>query len=197
VKHSRTLLAAGVSVVMGVCRARQAHAEPQISTSLTLGGGVLDLRADSPRKPRAAFHLGAWADLMFGRSSIRDMGFGPYLQVDTAAFDTMNLGGGVSWLLPFGNLGLVTSAGMVAHLERGDVQPAAAGTLFFGSKSYNYHSTYALTGGLFIQGRYGLGGPAGAREASVVGGLQVDFVVLALPFVYAYQALRGRPPVFR
>lgn len=170
----------------------EAHADPQFSSSLTLGGGATDLRDGSRTRP--VFHLGAWADLMLLRKRLTDMAVGPYVHVDTAAFDTLNVGGGLSWLIPFGSLALVTSAGILTHIERGDAFTGAAGTLFFGSKSYNYHSTYALTGGVFVQGRYGLGD---SRQADVVGGVQVDLSILALPFVYAYQALRGRPPVFR
>ena len=32
-------------------------------------------------------------------------------------------------------------------------EPGVAGTIFWGSRSYNYHSTYAIGVGLVVQGR--------------------------------------------
>ncbi|MDB4943788.1 MAG: hypothetical protein JWP97_3322 [Labilithrix sp.] len=164
---------------------REAHAAPQVTSGLTSGLALTDFRAANG--PRAAFHLGGRLDVLLGRSAPSDMAVGPYLEVMTAAFDTIEGGGGIAWLLPTGATGFVLSAGGFVRSSRFGVEPGVASTLFWGSRSFNYHSSYAIGAGLFAAGRYGLGDEG--KQADVIAGVQLDLEYLALPFVLAYQAI--------
>lgn len=164
--------------------AAPAEAAPQLGAELTTGVALTDLRAANA--PRVAYHLGARFDVLFLRDRAETMGLGPYVEVATAAFDTLESGGGLSWLLPIDDTALILSAGAFARTSRFGWEPGAAGTVFWGSRSYNYHGLYAVGLGLFLQGRYGLGE---GRQADAVGGVQVDLAYLALPFLLAYEAV--------
>ncbi|MEI7893240.1 MAG: hypothetical protein WCI05_09115 [Myxococcales bacterium] len=164
-----------------------ARAAPQVSVGLTLGADVRSLRAEA--HPPVAFHMGGRADMVLLRSRGSDMGIGPYVDIATNAFDTLELGAGALWLIPVRpEFPLVWSVG--AFERRAPVfgwEPGVASTLFWGSRSYNFHSWYGLCAGFFVQGRYGLGD---ARQAEVIGGVQLDTAFLALPFMALVSALR-------
>lgn len=164
--------------------APDAEARPQISSGVTTGAALTDLRADNA--PRLAYHLGARLEVLLLRNAPRDMAIGPYIDVATAAFDTFETGGGVSWLVPAGATAFVFSGGAFARTSRFGWEPGLAGTIFWGSRSYNFHSRYALAAGLFAQGRYGLGD---GKQADAILGVQLDLEYLALPFVLAYGAI--------
>jgi hypothetical protein len=172
------------ALVAGTLASGSAGARPQVTSGLTMGGAFTDLRAENA--PRFAFHLGGRLDLLLLREGPRDMAIGPYVELLTHAFDTFETGGGVAWLLPLGSTAFVLSGGSFARTSRFGWEPGVAGTLFWGSRSYNYHSSYAVGLGLFAQTRYGLGD---GRQADVVIGVQADLAYLALPFLYAYEAI--------
>lgn len=172
-----------LAVLLG--SAGSAGARPQITSGVTTGAAFTDLRAENG--PRLAYQLGGRLDLLFGRTGPRDMAVGPYLEITTAAFDTFETGGGVAWLVPTGPTAFVFSGGAFARKSRFGFDPGAAATIFWGSRSFNYHSAYAVGAGLFAQGRYGLGGED--RQADAVLGVQVDLEYLVLPWVFAYEAI--------
>ena len=83
----------------------------------------------------------------------RDMAVGPYLDFATHAFDTVETGGGIEWLIPVveDSLPFVLSAGAFARRAPSlPWEPGIATTLFFGSRSYNFHSIYGLAAGLLM-----------------------------------------------
>jgi hypothetical protein len=161
-----------------------AAARPQITSGVTTGAAFTDVRADYG--PRLAYSLGARLDLLFLRESPRDMAIGPYVDMTTAAFDTFEGGGGIAWLVPTGSTGFVFSGGGFARTSRFGWEPGLAGTIFWGSRSFNFHSAYAVGVGLFAQGRYGLGD---GKQGDAILGVQLDLEYLALPFVFVYEAL--------
>lgn len=174
-----------VLLVLLVLPARSAGAHPQITSGLTTGAAFTDLRAENA--PRLAYHLGGRLDVLFLRTAPRDMAIGPYVEIATHAFDTFESGGGIAWLIPTGSTAFVLSGGAFARTSRFGWEPGAAGTIFWGARSFNYHSIYAIGAGLFAQGRYGLGGDG--KQADAILGVQLDLEYLALPFVFAYQAI--------
>jgi hypothetical protein len=115
------------------------------------------------------------------------MAIGPYVDVASAAFDTFESGGGFAWLVPTGDTAFVFSAGGFARTSRFGWEPGATATIFWGSRSYNYHSSYAVGAGLFGQGRYGLSGDG--QQADAILGVQIDLEYFALPWVLAYEAV--------
>ena len=171
-------------MVLGCSTAR---ADPQASLGVTVGGVIED--AVGPTAPRGAFHLGARASVLFLRDRGRDMALGPYLDVATAGFGSADLGGGVEWLLPVrDDLPIVVSAGTFAREGGGrSWAPGAEGTVFFGSRSYNFHSWYGLAAGVFAQSRWIPSSPA---SVDVVLGVQIDAAIIALPFMFLYEAVR-------
>jgi hypothetical protein len=184
----RALLASvGALALVGgsVADARVAEARPQLTGGVTTGAAFTDLRAENG--PRLAYHLGGRFDVLLLRDGPRDMALGPYVELMTAGFDTFEAGGGVAWLVPTGPTAFVFSGGGFARSSRYRWEPGASATLFWGARSYNFHSSYAIAAGLFAQGRYGLGD---AHQADAVVGVQLDLEYLALPFVLAYQAVR-------
>ncbi len=176
---------AAVLVVAGLLVPRVAAATPQLGAGVTTGVALTDLRTNGPR---VAYHLGGRFDALFLRDQPRDMAIGPYVDVATAAFDTFEAGGGLEWLIPIDATAFVLSAGAFGRTSSLGWEPGAAGTIFWGSRSYNYHSPYALGLGLFVQGRYGLG--QGHEQADVIGGVQLDLEYFALPFVFLVNAFR-------
>jgi hypothetical protein len=166
--------------------ARAAHADPQFSSGLTLGGGAAYLRT---RGPIGVFTMGFHGDVLFFRKSDRDFAFGPYVEALTVAFETFEFGGGVSWLIPVSeHFPLVLSAGLHARaFENNGWEPGMHARIWMGSRSYNFHSLYGLAAGLFVEGRYGLGD---GQQADILGGAEIDLEIFALPFVLLYNALR-------
>lgn len=163
-----------------------AHATPQFGSGLTSGLALTEFRAKNG--PRVASHVGARFDVLFLRERAGTMALGPYVDVAIAGvFDTFESGGGLEWLIPAGDTAFILSAGAFARTSRFGWEPGASSTLFWGSRSFNYHSSYSVGIGLFAQGRYGLSGDG--KQADAIFGLQVDFEYLALPLIFLYQAM--------
>jgi hypothetical protein len=154
---------------------------------LTLGAAGVSKAPDIWSSTR--LHLGAHGDVLFGRKSNDDFGIGPFAEVLTA-FNDLQVGGGASALLPVHSyLPLVLSAGGYGRYARADGwEPGVSGQLFWGSRSYNYHGNYVLAGGLRLEFRQGLGA---SEERSVILAAHLDGQVLALPFVFLYEWIRG------
>lgn len=181
----RRCSAACVAVCAYVLSPLPAEAAPQVSAGVTNGAALTDFRAENG--PRLAYHLGGRLDVLLLRDRAETMALGPYIDVATAAFDTFETGGGLEWLIPAGETAFILSGGGFARTSRFGLEPGAAATLFWGSRSYNYHSAYSLGLGLFVQGRLGFGD---GRQADAIAGLQVDLQYLALPFLLVYEAIR-------
>ncbi len=178
------LLASCASVLFPGSRAAAA---PQASLGLTVGGIVEN--AAGPGGTAGALHLGGRADALFLRARGSDMAVGPYLDVATSSFRDTDLGGGAEWLLPVrDDLPLVLSAGAFARNGEGHTWvPGLDATVFFGSRSYNFHSWYGLAVGLFAQSRWL---PAGPGTMDLVFGVQLDAELLAMPALLVLGAVR-------
>jgi hypothetical protein len=150
-----------------------------------LGGAVRD--AVGPAGASGAFYLGGRGDLLLLASGPGQMAVGPYVELSTVGFHDVNAGGGAEWLLPFtADFPMVLSAG--GFLRGFGVQPAAPGvegSVFFGSRSYNFHSFYGLAAGLFAQT---LWVPAWSSVDAIVGA-RIDVEIFALPILLVYEAI--------
>jgi hypothetical protein len=161
-----------------------AAADPQVSVGLTVGGGVADLRST----PLAVFEMGLHGDILFLRKGDRDMAVGPYVEALTVAFESFEVGGGVSWLIPITeHFPLVLSVGGHARGYSGGWEPGLQTSIFVGSRSYNFESVYGLSAGLFVEGRWGLGE---GHQADILGGAVIDLELFVLPFVLLVNAFR-------
>lgn len=185
----RVALGVGLAIALsswgGVVEAR-----PQANAGLTLGVAQVGHRDDLLGATH--FSLGGRADVLFFRERNADAGFGPYAEMLTTTFSDVQLGGGVSALLPIHEyLPLVASAGGYArHAGPYGWEPGLATAVFWGSRSYNFHAAYGLAAGLLLEGRYGLGE---SKETAIILGAQLDLAVFALPFLIGYEAIRPRP----
>jgi hypothetical protein len=177
---SRFLAVAGVLLL-----AAPAEAAPQTSVGLTIGPAITDLRT----APGLELHLGLRGDLLFFRSRETEMALGPYVDLATAAFDTVETGGGLEWLVPITReMPVILSVGALERHAPGlGWNPGLESTVFLGSRSYNFDSAYSLCAGGFLQGRYGVGD---SKQADIILGAQIDLEVFALPFIALYTALR-------
>jgi hypothetical protein len=178
--------ACGVAVALGVVSAPDATADPQASAGLTIGGVVEDVVG--PSHPGGALHLGGRASVLLLRNRGADMAVGPYLDAATASFRDVDLGGGAEWLVPVrDDLPLVLSAGAFWRNGEGrSWNPGMEGTVFFGSRSYNFHSWYGLAAGLFAQTRWI---PSPPSTLDLVFGVQIDGELLVLPALLIYEAI--------
>lgn len=171
-----------------------AAADPQVHGGVTIGYGARDL-ADGAR---GAFALGVRSGVLFLRDRDRDGGIGPYVDVLSLALSDLQLGGGVEWLLPGLEVpAIVLSAGALARrkslADGPDWQPGAVARGFVGFRQLNFHSVYGMANGVFVEGRVGLvssSALAFRRQAELVGGVQIDLAILALPFVLVWNAAR-------
>lgn len=179
---------AGVVCLSLLLLSAPAQADPQWNVSWLTG--VCGTGSNAYWKHTCWFN-GLRGDVLFGRSRDADVGVGPFLHVTTAGFKDLRLGGGLTTLLPvhpYFPIGL--SVGGYARHSAAGWEPGLSGWFFIGSKSYNYHSSYTMTGGLLVGLNYGLGP---TRERTIVIAAQIDGLVLALPFILGYQWLRGPP----
>jgi hypothetical protein len=175
-------LTAAAALLFG---AANANADPQISAALTVGGGAGELRA-AEAKP--LFHLGLHADVLLFRKRDGQFDFGPYVEVLTRTFETFEAGGGASLLLPISEaVPIIVSSGPFVRGSDKGWEGGLSGQLFVGSRSFNFHSVYGFVLGGFAQARVGFGP---TNPLDVLGGLQIDLELLALPFVLLWQAFR-------
>ncbi len=170
-----------------VLAAGDARSAPQASAGLTFGGVVEDFTTGTPH---GQAHLGGRGDVLFLRSRGTDMALGPYLDWATSSFHDIDLGGGFSWLLPVrDDLPFVLSAGgFLRDGEGHSWAPGVEATIFWGSRSYNFHSWYGMAAGLFAQTRYV---PGPAEQADLVLGIQLDAEMLLMPSMLILQLLRS------
>lgn len=128
---------------------------------------------------------GVAGDLLFGRSRNRDFGLGPYVEISSAGFWDARYGGGLSALFPVtSDLPLVLSLGAFGH----ETDSLALGsTLFFGLRSHNFHGSYNFATGFVASGYRDLGGE---HSTLVTVGLELDALLLAMPFLFLAGELR-------
>jgi hypothetical protein len=174
-------------LIATIVAAPRVSATPQWSVAATTGVAAAKLGSNDPH---AAFDLGARGDVLLLRSRDADMAIGPYIDMSTTAFATLDFGGGAEWLIPWSTtLPLILSAGPYARHATGiDWSPGIEATIFVGSRSYNFNAPYSMSAGFFVQGRHDFGIEP---RNDIVLGVQVDLALLALPFVYAFEALRS------
>lgn len=161
---------------------RRCQADPQWNTGLSFAG--CEIHRDAPARDALRFCGAARADVLFARERSRDFGLGPYLEVGTAAFRDIRLSAGLSALLPLhDDFPLVISAG---YSSREITEPGLDASIFWGLRSFNYHTSYNMAGGLVLQAQQTFG-PQPTRTISL--GVRVDGLLIALPFLLLRGAL--------
>jgi hypothetical protein len=169
--------------------AQRASAEPQANAGLTLGGAAVG--QDGEFWDHGEFHMGLRGDVLFGRDDVRDFGAGPFVEVGTFAFDELQFGGGGSLLLPVHeSFPLILSAGAFGRIGDDDfgLEPGVSGSLFWGTRSYNFHANYVLSAGILAGYRHSFGD---SKETTLLIAAQVDLAIIALPFIMLADTIRG------
>jgi len=175
-----------------IVAARRVEAAPQLSSTLIIGAAGNGDR--SHLWSSTDFAGGLRGELLFGRGRDADFGVGPYIEMLTmTGFSDLQLGTGATWLVPVHPYLPVTlsAGGYAARTEAQGWQPGLAAELFWGSHGYNYDSLYALSAGVFVGARYGVGD---SRDVAVLVGARLDLELIALPFVLVWNAIRGGDP---
>jgi hypothetical protein len=177
---------------------------PQVGIGFTVGAA--GVAREGRLWDETVFHLGARGDVMFGRDGSKGFGAGPYLEVLTHNFGELQTGGGASLLLPVMELfPIVLSAGGYLRIPWRDepgpiagrsygVEPGVAGSIFLGTRSFNFHGPYEITVGLIGQARFGLGE---SRESSFVIAAQLDMAAIWVPIVFIVHGLQESPEATR
>ena len=167
-----------------VALSARASADPQVSALATAGAGRVPLDQGSV----AAFHLGARGDLLFLRDRDRAMGLGPFVSVESEAFRSLAVAGGVDWLVPWPSVSFPFTLGAGAYERRDEAgsRKGALGEIFWGSHGYNFDGHYDSAFGLFVEMRYAVGS---VREEDLIGGVAIDLSLLGYPFILAYEAI--------
>jgi hypothetical protein len=159
-----------------------AAATPQANAAWATG--VCGTGAKAELWQETSFCNGLRADVLFGRDRGRDFALGPYAQINTAGFWDARYGAGLSVLVPVSeDFPLVLSLGAGGH-ELDALQ--AESWLFWGTRSYNFHGSYSMAAGLLLGASRDL---AGDGRSALFAGVQIDGLVLGLPFLLAYEAI--------
>lgn len=175
-------VAAALAAATALLLVVPASARPQWNTGLETG-------ACSSGSSLGFEHVG-WcnalhADVLFLRERGNEFGLGPSLRLGTARFDDMRLDAGLSLLVPvFESFPLVLEAG--PHL-RNFQQPGVFGSAFFGLRSMNRHGHYEIAAGLSLMAERSFGDDG--RSALWITA-RIDGAWLALPFIFAFNAVR-------
>lgn len=188
-RRTRPLVSLAASLVAFLA-AGAAEADPQGTVGLTIG--VAGVGRDRAVWDDTVFHLGLRGDVLFLRDAPDELGVGPYGEVLSNAFDDIQIGGGIALLVPVVEyLPIVVSAGGYGRGSDDGFEPGLAASLFWGTRSYNFHGSYGMAAGLLAQLRYGLGD---SKETAVIVGAQLDLVAMTLPIQFLINAARGGSP---
>ena len=184
VKHS-VPLAALVLLGSGVARAQPREIPSwQANGGLQLGGGGPGRGAFWEE---TLFPGGGRADVLWGRKDPFSWGYGPMAGVSTNHFRDLNVAAGASLLIPVSEyLPIVLQAGPYLRFHEG-AHPGAFGSIFWGSRSFNYHSHYGMAGGLSLEARLGLDDD---KERTIILAAHLDAQVMTLPFLFLFNAFR-------
>lgn len=177
---ARTAALGAFALALGV--ARPASAKPQWNAGLE--SGVCG-SSDRLGFQGLGFCNAVHGDLLFLRESGKNVGVGPSLRLGSARFDDLRLDAGVSLLLPvFQSFPLVLEAG--PHL-RNFQEPGVFASAFFGLRSFNHYGHYDMAAGISViaERSFVTGTPSALWVTA-----RVDGSWIALPFVFAYNALR-------
>lgn len=137
----------------------------------------------------ACWHNGLRVDALFGRTGNRTLGLGPFAEVGTASFDDLRLSAGLSALIPITDYyPLVLSAGGVSRRDEGEHYAGVMAEVFWGSRHFEYDSTYGMTSGFVFGVQRDLDESAALTTYLA---LRIDGIVPVLPFLALYYWLGG------
>lgn len=154
-----------------------ALAYPQWNLGLSLGAGA---RLAPPDAREVLITAAVRTDATFGARTPYAWRAGFFGAVGTTDFVTLDLAAGAVLHVPVHpSFPLLVSAGAVLDLAPTPGRAGLLGRLWWGTRSLNYHASYGMAAGLWVEGRY----RPGEGSADVLAGVDLDLRVLALPFI--------------
>jgi hypothetical protein len=107
--------------------------------------------------------------------------------VGSEDFASLTVTLGTSALLPVTTaFPVVLSAGVVGRALPGEPAFGLSGRAWWGTRSYNFHSAYGLTAGLWLELRH----LPSERSTDLLVGADLDLEAFVLPWILLYNALR-------
>lgn len=169
------------SAAVNVNVARPSVRAVETTSQLSLSAG---LRCDPRGCPSAVFSLALRVDVLY-RPGPRAWGIGPFLSTRTDQFAEFAPALGASLLVPISEtFPLVLGVGTALRIDPVGLSVGPLERLWWGARSYNFHTSYVLSGGVFAEGRQlAFGANAGW---DLVFGLDADLELLAIPFMALY-----------
>ncbi len=160
-------------------------AYPQWNLGLTLGGGARLAPVDARE---VLITAAVRTDATFGARTPYAWRAGFFGWVGTTDFVTLDVAaGGVLQMPVSASFPLMLSAGVIADVVPEPGRVGVLGRLWWGTRSLNYHSSYGMAAGLWVEGRY----RPGDGSADVLAGVDLDLRVLALPFIALAGLIQG------
>ena len=160
------------------------RADPQWTVGL-VGGGAWGARTESGRSG-AGFFGAVSGDVLLGQARNTEFAYGPYARVGSLRFEDARLGAGGSLLVPvWSGAPLVLSGGGWWQAGGAGSGPGLEVWGFWGLRSHNFHHSYSLANGIVLGWQRRLGDHGGD---TLVVGAQLDAALLALPFLFLYEA---------
>jgi hypothetical protein len=155
-----------------------ARAYTQWAAALTLGGGG---RLLPEQRREGLVSLGLRADVLFGPRDPFHARVGPFAAAWSDDFESAVVAVGGSVLLPTSTTTpFVLSVGAMYTLT--EVERLGLGVLgrvWWGSRSLNYHASYGMSAGLWLEARY----TPDAGTVDVIAGIDGDLAFISLPAV--------------
>lgn len=177
---------AAALLVGGVGLPSQAAADSKTQTSIQAQAGWTWV--GRPEGRSHSFDLGLRWETVFGRSSPRSFGLGPYVEARTAWFHFGDYGGGLVAVVPVENtFPLWFGVGALGRREGGAWAPGAHAFVGWGSRSFNYQSVWGMVYGLTVDGVWHGGDQKGV---DVVVAATLDVQSLVYPWLLLASWLR-------
>ncbi len=152
-----------------------------MTSQLSLSGGF---RCDLRGCLAGVFSLALRVDVLY-QPGPRAWGIGPFVSTRTDNFADIAPALGASLLVPISEtFPFVVSAGGALRVDAAGVSGGPLERVWWGVRSFNYHTPYVLSGGLFAEARQlAIGANAGW---DMVFGIDADLELLAIPWMALY-----------
>ena len=177
-------LTLGVAAQLAV-PVREHRGTVEVTSQISIAGGYR--LAAPPRGSGSLFSLAVRVDVLFGRAGPGSIGLGPFASTRSDNFADLATAVGASLLLPTGGtFPFVLSVGGVGRYDSTGLAFGAIERLWWGARSYNYHSTYVLSAGFFVESRQ-FADPD--RTVDIIAGVDVDLEIVVIPYLLLYNWL--------
>ncbi len=156
----------------------------QWAAAVTLGGGG---RLLPEARREGLVSLGLRADVLFGPRDPFSVRAGPFAAAWADDFEALSVAAGATLLLPTSSTTpfVVSLGAMYTLTEQERLGLGVLGRVWWGSRSLNFHSSYGMSAGLWLETRY----TPDAGAVDVIAGIDGDLAFISLPAVLLWNWL--------